>query len=43
MSCDAGLPEAENKAKVWKEITDVNSTESIYDRSARMAGFYSWR
>ena len=43
LTCDAGLPEAENKAKVWKELTDLSSTESIYDRSAKMTGFYSWR
>lgn len=40
--CMAGLPDAAMKAKVWAEITDLNSTESLYVRSAKISGFYSW-
>lgn len=42
LTCLAGLPDKESKAENWKAITDVNSEESLYKRSARMAGFYSW-
>ena len=42
LTCNSGLPDPENKAKIWKEITNVTSKESIYDRSAKMGGFYSW-
>lgn len=38
----AGLPDAANKAKTWAEITDLNSKDSVYLRSAKIAGFYSW-
>ena len=41
-SCNSCLPDPEVKAQVWKEITDPNSVESIYDRRAKMAGFYSY-
>jgi len=40
--CMAGLPDAAIKAKVWAEITDINSTDSVYLRSAKISGFYSW-
>lgn len=40
--CLAGLPCAENKAKVWAEIVDCDSKESINVRQAKMSGFYSW-
>jgi hypothetical protein len=39
-ACMAGLPDAENKAKVWAEITDPASQESLYVRGAKMSGFY---
>ena len=39
-ACMAGLPDAENKAKVWAEITDPASEESLYVRGAKMSGFY---
>jgi hypothetical protein len=42
-TCFAFIPTAENKAKVWEQITDPNSTESIYKRKAKMSGFYSWK
>ena len=42
-TCDAGLPDAKNKERVWQEIADPASKESIYDREAKMAGFYSWK
>lgn len=40
--CYAGLPDAEVKAKVWAEITDPHSKESVYLRTAKIQGFYSW-
>ncbi len=40
-SCLAGLPDPEVKARVWQEITDPNSKDSLYVRNAKMAGFYS--
>lgn len=40
--CLAGLPDAEMKAKVWAEICDTKSKESVYLRSAKIQGFYSW-
>jgi F0F1-type ATP synthase delta subunit len=42
-TCMALLPSAESKAQIWASITDVNSTESIYKRAAKMGGFYSWK
>lgn len=40
--CRASLPDPEIKAQVWAEITDTSSTESLYLRRSKMAGFYSW-
>ncbi len=40
-ACMAGLPDPENKAKVWAELTDPTSTLSLYVRTAKMSGFYS--
>lgn len=40
--CMAGLPDAAMKAKVWAEITDINSSDSVYLRTAKISGFYSW-
>ena len=42
-TCFALLPTAESKAQIWQQITDVNSTESIYKRAAKMGGFYSYK
>jgi hypothetical protein len=42
-TCQALIPTAENKAQVWESICDPNSTESLYKRQAKMAGFYSWK
>ena len=42
-TCIALIPTAENKAHVWEQLTDTNSTESIYKRGAKMGGFYSWK
>ena len=42
LSCYASLPDPEQKAKTWQEITDSESKESKYVREAKMAGFYSW-
>jgi aminopeptidase N len=41
-TCFSALPSAECKAQVWAEITNPNSTESLYMRRAKMGGFYSW-
>jgi len=41
-TCRAGLPDPEIKASIWKEITDPDNSDSLYMRSAKMAGFYSW-
>lgn len=40
--CMAGLPDAALKAKIWAEITDLNSKDSLYVKNAKIAGFYSW-
>lgn len=40
-ACLAGLPDPEVKARVWQEVTDPNSTDSVYIRNAKMGGFYS--
>jgi hypothetical protein len=42
LTCLAGLPDAAVKEETWKAITDVNSQESLKERSAKMAGFKSW-
>jgi len=39
--CLAGLPDPEVKARVWAEVTDPDSTDSVYLRNAKMGGFYS--
>ena len=39
-SCMASLPDPEVKAKVWAEITDPNTSDSLYVRQAKMGGFY---
>ena len=40
--CMAGLPYAAMKAKIWAEIIDTNSKDSVQHRTAKIAGFYSW-
>lgn len=39
--CKAALPDAEVKAKVWAEITDVDSKNSVYVQTAKIHGIYS--
>ena len=39
--CIASLPNAEIKAHVWTEITDIDSEDSLIVLSARMVEFYS--
>lgn len=39
--CLAALPNAEVKAKVWAEITDVESTNSVYVQTAKIHGMYN--
>ena len=41
-SCIASLPDPEKKEVVWNELIDPSSTYSIYQRKAKMQGFYSW-
>jgi len=41
LTCEASIPDAANKAAVWKEITDPQSTLSAKQRQAQMAGFYA--
>ena len=41
-TCMAALPEAEVKAKVWAELTYPNNEDSVYVRSAKMQGLFSW-
>jgi hypothetical protein len=38
----AGLPDPAVKRDAWASITDPTTTESIYNREAKMRGFYSW-
>ncbi len=40
IKCLACLPDAKVKEEAWTAIT--SSTETIYAREAKMAGFYSW-
>jgi len=40
-SCLAGLPDPAVKARVWSELTDPASKDSLYVKSAKMQGFYS--
>mmetsp|Transcript_42769 Transcript_42769/g.41119 ORF Transcript_42769/g.41119 Transcript_42769/m.41119 type:complete len:233 (+) Transcript_42769:2025-2723(+) len=42
LTCEAALPSAESKAKVWAILTDPNSSESLYQKSARISGFYAY-
>jgi len=37
----AGVPDPDVKARVWAEITDPNNEDSLYKRSAKLAGFYA--
>ena len=38
--CMAALPDAESKAKTWAELTDGQSKDSVYLRTAKIGGFY---
>lgn len=40
LGCEASLPDAESKEKAWAAITDWSSSDSLYNRAARMGGFY---
>ena len=40
-TCRAYLPDAENKATLWKELTNTDSADSSYIRSAKLSGFYA--
>jgi hypothetical protein len=42
LTCLSGLPDADTKSETWKAITDINSSESLKERCAKMAGFKSW-
>lgn len=41
VSCMASLPDPEVKAKIWQEITDMESKHSLYTLQAKMGAFYS--
>jgi len=41
-TCMASLPDPDVKATIWAEITDPDSTESLYMRSAKINGFMSF-
>ncbi|CDW89925.1 aminopeptidase n [Stylonychia lemnae] len=42
-TCNASLPDTENKRKVWDSLIDHTTQDSIYKRGARMSGFYNWK
>jgi hypothetical protein len=42
-ACHAILPKAETKERIWKELTDPTSTESLYEKTAKMGAFSSWK
>lgn len=42
-TCNAAIPDAANKQKVWESLIDPTSEDSIYKRGARMSGFYNWK
>ena len=37
------MPAEERKAKVWGQITDLDSQESLFVKTARMEGFYNFK
>lgn len=41
VSCMASLPDPEVKAKIWQEITDMESKHSLYTLQAKMGAFYA--
>lgn len=42
MACMASIPDAQTKEQVWNELTDPKSQFSLYEKSAKMSGFYSF-
>ncbi len=42
-TCMSLMPAEERKAKVWGQITDLNSQESLFVKTARMEGFYNFK
>jgi len=42
LTCEASLPDPAVKAKVWAILTDPNCPESLYQKSARIHGFYAY-
>ena len=36
------MPDAAVKAQVWKDLTDPESKDSLYVKTAKMTGFYAW-
>lgn len=40
--CKAATPTKENKAEVWKILTEKDSSYSMYEREAMISGFYSY-
>lgn len=43
LSCEAGLPSAETKEKLWKWYLDETATESDKTFDASMGGFWQWQ
>ena len=41
LSCEALIPDAKSKEKIWKQISDMDSTLSSYERGALMGYFFN--
>jgi len=39
--CEYSLPDADLKAKLWAELTDLESKESILESQHKLQGFWS--
>ena len=39
-TCEACLPDSATKEKIWSEILDPESTFSLYQKRAKMVGFF---
>ena len=40
LTCMASLPDPATKEQVWLELIDTNSSFSLYQRRAKMQGFF---
>ncbi len=41
LTCMVALPDPEVKERTWQELIDVNSKDSLYEKRAKIAGFYA--